>query len=347
MSSLPSSSSSSSTTRGADLVRSLPVATAGTIGLCCSVYVSQLVLDVPVRLFTMNPRRILYLHEYYRMVSSCFFHGSLMHIAMNMMSTAAISTLMERRLGTLAYILTVLWAVLLTSSLYVALAYVSHTLFWSDGLLNSHAVGFSGIMFHLLVLECNLVPAATRSIFGLVQVPSYAYPLAMLVVMQVILPNISFCGHLCGIVTGMLQLYGVLDVVCLVADESHLQTMEQWRILRPITSKENYVPVRINNSSNNTSDLRRDPKTLWRSTQRTCHLAWTFAWNILETCQVAIFGRGRRVNANIYFPAATTRSRGEDHSSNSIQLLQQSAEEESSSSNNNWSPPPRQQSQLL
>ena len=187
------------TTRSAELVRSLPVATAGTIGLCCSVYVSQMVLDANVRLFTMCPRLVLHLHEYCRIVTSCFFHGSLMHIGMNMMSTAAISTMVERRLGTVAYVLTVLWSVVLTGILYVGIALTGQALMAKDDLMYSHSLGFSGIMFHLLVLESNLTPNAQRSVFGFANVPSQAYPLVMLVVMQFIMPNISFLGHLAGI----------------------------------------------------------------------------------------------------------------------------------------------------
>lgn len=292
-----SSTPSSTSTRSSELVRSLPVATAATIGLCCSVYVSQIVLDVNVRLFTMCPRLVLYLHEYYRIVSSCFFHGSLMHIGMNMMSTAAISTMVERRLGTITYCLTVSWAVLLTGVFYVAIAVAAQRLVGHEDLMHSHSLGFSGIMFHLLVLESNMAPNSQRSVFGFANVPSQAYPLVMLVVMQFVMPNISFVGHLCGILTGTLHLYGILDLVLL--KESFLQEMEQWRILRSLTIKDNFVPTPT--TSNSSSDpLRRDPRTLVLAVRRGCKFVFTFILNVLETFQVAIFGRGRRANSNLY-----------------------------------------------
>lgn len=291
-----SNSNSPQTTRSSELLRSLPVATAGTIGLCCSVYVSQMVLDANVRLFTMCPRLVLHLHEYYRIVSSCFFHGSLIHIGMNMMSTAAISSMVERRLGTLNYILTVLWSVLLTGVLYVSIAVAAQVLLAHDDLMYSHSLGFSGIMFHLLVLESNMTPNAQRSVFGFANVPSQAYPVVMLVVMQFIMPNISFVGHLCGILVGMLHLYGVLDLVLL--KESFLQEMEQWRILRSLTTKDNFVPTPTNNSSSDS--LRRDPRTLLPAARRGCQLLINLVRNVAETIMVAIFGRGRRANANIY-----------------------------------------------
>ena len=160
---------------------------------------------------------------------------------MNMLSTAAIATLVERRLGTLSYIMTVLWSVLLTGILSLGMALGAQWLFGSDTLMNEHSLGFSGVMFHLLVLETNLTPHGSRSVFGFINVPAYAYPAVMLVVMQVIMPNVSFTGHLCGILAGMMHLYGLLDVI--LVKDSYLREMEQWSVLRFLTSKENFVPI--------------------------------------------------------------------------------------------------------
>ena len=300
------------------MARSLPLATAGMIGLCCSVYVSQIVLDVNVRHFTMCPRLVLYLQHYYRIVTSCFFHGSIMHIGMNMVSTAAIAALLERRLGTMLLTLTVLWSVLITGVLALVLALGTQWIIGSDSLMNQHSLGFSGIMFHLLVLESNLTSShgtggvassssssSTRSVFGFVTVPSYAYPIVMLGVMQVIMPNVSFSGHLCGIIAGMLQLYGLLD--CLFVKDSFLQEMEQWRCLRNLTSKENFVPAPVINttSGENNALLRRDPKTLLRGIRRGCQWGGNLLCTGKEKLCVIIFGRGRRSNSNIHLMNAT------------------------------------------
>jgi membrane associated rhomboid family serine protease len=322
-----------------------------------------MVLDINVKLFTMCPRLVLYLQEYYRVISSCFFHGSLLHIGMNLMSTAAISTMIERRLGTLTYILTVAWAVILTGVLYVSIAWLSQAVLGRDELMHSHALGFSGIMFHLLVLESNLIgPNASRSVFGIVNVPSYAYPMVMLVVMQVIMPNISFTGHLCGIVTGTLHLYGLLDGV--LVNQGYLQEMEQWRLLRGLTSKDTFVPTpmvtAITTTNSNGESLRRDPRALLTAIRRGCQLILSFLFNILETIQISIFGRGRRANANTYIagtmntrsrsprqaPTTTTATNQMEDSSTKENQMQEYDEEGS-----NWLPKDktreRQQSQLL
>ena len=98
-----------------------------------------------------------------------------MHIAMNMMSTAAISSLLEKRAGTLYHILATMPAILLTSVVYIGFA-VAMSLFGNDSLMFQHSVGFSGVIFHMVVLESNLGFQGSRSVFGFFSVPSFLYP---------------------------------------------------------------------------------------------------------------------------------------------------------------------------
>ncbi len=65
------------------------------------------------------------------------------------------------------------------------------------------AVGFSGVLFSLAVLESSSSGGATRSLFGFVSVPTKYYPWAMLIAMQVMMPSVSFLGHLSGLLLGL------------------------------------------------------------------------------------------------------------------------------------------------
>jgi rhomboid domain-containing protein 1 len=97
---------------------------------------------------------------------------------MNMMSTLALSTLLEKQMGTLRHLLSILWAILMTNVVYILVSYLLSTLFAYDDLMFQHAVGFSGVLFHLLVLESNLLgqQESYRSVFGVINVPSWSYP---------------------------------------------------------------------------------------------------------------------------------------------------------------------------
>jgi membrane associated rhomboid family serine protease len=144
------------------------------IGLCSALYATQLAFDLQLHHVTLCPRAVVYLHEYYRIITSALFHGSFMHVGMNMMSTAAISAQLEKRLGTLNLLLTIMVSLLLTPMLHIVFALVSSLLGY-DQLLFQHSIGFSGVIFHLSVLECNL-DQGSRSLFGFVSVPSFLYP---------------------------------------------------------------------------------------------------------------------------------------------------------------------------
>lgn len=289
--------------RAAETLASLPPATLAIIATCVAVYAYQILFDPPLHHYTMCPRLVVHLHEYYRLVTSCVFHGSLMHLGMNMMSTAAISTMLEKRFGTIKMGITILWGILLTSAVYTIVSLLLHLVLGLDGLMHQHSVGFSGVIFHLSVLESNLNPHRTRSVFGMIQVPSRAYPWALLVVLQFIMPQISFLGHLSGILTGTLQLYGVLDGMFMVGDE-YIAAMESWERLRFLTSLNGFVKVPAPSSDGSQSG--RDLAALGGAVLGSFKTVWKFVKDVLETIKVCIFGRGRAANENIRFGTGST-----------------------------------------
>lgn len=95
----------------------------------------------------------------------------------------------------------------LLHSLPALTAAVTH----KDQWLFYSSIGFSGVIFTLAVLESHSSPPnATRSIMGMCQVPSRAYPWVLLIIIQLMLPHISFVGHLSGLLVGILQSYGCI-----------------------------------------------------------------------------------------------------------------------------------------
>lgn len=277
----------------------MPVATLSIMGLCCSIYVYQFLLDPTLHHYTMCPRLVVYLHEYYRIITSALFHVNLMHIGMNMMSTLAIGTSLERRCGTLYQMTTVLWGILLTSAVYIFAAWLPYAMFGYANWMSGHSVGFSGVIFQLSVLEASLHPeGSSRSVFGLFRVPSKAYPWALLVALQFIMPQVSFLGHLSGILVGTLQGYGMLDVV--LPTPAYLRRLEEWSVLAPIVSKSGFVrtpPDDVHPMS--TTSRTGNPTALVGAVVAGVGAVVTLVKNVGETLWVCIFGRGREANGNI------------------------------------------------
>ena len=152
-----------------------------------------------------------------------------------MMSTMAIGTSLEKQIGTFTMGLTILWGILLTSTIYTFTSWLLYVIFGYEKMMYQHSLGFSGVIFQLSVLESNLSPNRTRSVFGILKVSSRMYPWALLVVIQFVMPHISFLGHLSGILLGTLQLHGALDVI--FPSDAYIQNLETWPALESITSK--------------------------------------------------------------------------------------------------------------
>jgi membrane associated rhomboid family serine protease len=164
--------------RLAETLRTIPPATLGIVGLCAVLYLVQAIVNVPsLHSVTFCPRLVVFDGQVYRVLTSALYHGSLMHIGMNAMSTIAIGSMLERRLGTLRLFFTVLLSIWASSLVYIGAAFFLAFVFGRSGLMNQHSVGFSGVIFHLSVLECNLnAHESSRSVFGVFQVPTFSYP---------------------------------------------------------------------------------------------------------------------------------------------------------------------------
>ena len=211
-----------------ELVQQLPPVTVGIILLCTLFYGGQIVLllffqyDV-LPVMTMVPNLIIKdpLHQGYRMLTSVFFHTNLFHLGMNMLSVSTLGTILEQRLGSFRLVFTIGWSILITSSIHVLLAATAYAGFQSHVWWYQSSVGYSGILFYQSVLESYSHPtiSTTRTLMGYsVTIPSYLSPWILLILIQIMLPQVSFVGHLSGILAGTLEYSGVVDPLLLLQE---------------------------------------------------------------------------------------------------------------------------------
>ena len=220
------------------------------------------------------------------MITSSFFHGSLLHIGMNMMSYIALGKSLERKFGTLFMTFTVAYSVVLTSVIYMIIACATYAV-GSEKIMNQHSLGFSGVLFHLLVLESTGRPntSQSQSIFGILHIPAKYYPWFMLVAIQFLMPNISFVGHLSGVLCGTLQSGGHLRFI--MPGIQLLRTTEDSQRLRRIISLPSFI------ATPTTDDefaifSRSSPSG---GAQSFIIPMYTFARNSIETVRFIVFGR--------------------------------------------------------
>lgn len=206
-----------------------------------------------------------------------------MHIGMNMFSYMTLGKSLEKKFGTLFMTFTVANSVLLTSVIYILIALVTYTV-GSEKLMNQNSLGFSGVLFHLLVLESKCRQNTSQSIFGMVQVSAKYYPWVMLVVIQFLMPNISFVGHLSGIVCGTLQSCGYLRFT--MPSIEYLRTSDESGRFSRINSMPSYIKTPVNND-----DFLLFSDASGVGIQPCFSNVYTFVRNMIETVRFIIYGR--------------------------------------------------------
>ncbi|KAL7567649.1 hypothetical protein ACA910_000240 [Epithemia clementina (nom. ined.)] len=281
------------TFRFQELIRQTTPTTLAIIAICCTLHLLLFIVNYPeLHTLTLCPQCVIYQGDAYRIVTSALFHVNFLHIAMNMMSTAAIGAVLEKRIGTIPLLITIMWSILLTSIIQVTIAILCFWFLDMEYLMRQHSVGFSGVIFHLSVLECNLGPQQARNVFGFFHVSPKLYPWVLLVIMQVIMPGVSFTGHLVGILAGHLQYFQFINF--LFPSEAYFRELDSWSILSPVTKLPSYVRTPT------TDVFPRDAPptttscfcTVYRTTTRLLH-------DLLETLWFIAFGRGAEINSNI------------------------------------------------
>ncbi len=271
----------------------IPLSTFSFGAICATTFCFQIIANPNIRHYTMNPYRVVYSHEVGRIISGVFFHGSLMHILMNMISFMAVGKSLEKFFGTPWMTATIIWSILLTSCIEILLA-LGGQLFGNRNLMYQHSLGFSGVLFHLATIECYRSPDSLRSIFGIMQVSSKFYPWALLFLTQILLPQVSFLGHLAGIISGISQSSGHLNAI--MPSASFLRLCDDSQRLHWITSRESYVRTASNEAYSmftNPSSGRSVLDDVWR-------VVCKCICDVIETIKVIVFGNVES-NQNIQF----------------------------------------------
>ncbi|KAE8649379.1 rhomboid-like protein 15 isoform X1 [Cucumis sativus] len=192
----------------------IPFFTSSIILICGTIYLVCLLVgyDSFVEVCFL-PVAILSHFQVYRIFTSVLFHGSLLHVLFNMLALVPLGSELERIMGSIRMLyLTILLAISnAIIHLFIAVVMAHNPFHHYDNLMNECAIGFSGILFSLIVIETSLSGIQSRSVFGLFNVPAQWYVWILLVVFQLLMTNVSFLGHLCGIITGFAYIYGLLN----------------------------------------------------------------------------------------------------------------------------------------
>ena len=146
---------------------------------------------------------------------------------------------------------------MLCGALYCIFSWVMSNVTGNMSYMFQPAVGYSGVLFSYIFVECHHAVVSSRSFFGLFDVPVKVYPWIILVAIQFVMPNISFLGHLSGIVVGLMAVSGIMDL--LMPSFEFCAKFETSPCCFNVYKFSNYVPsvdysLKVASSSQNSED---------------------------------------------------------------------------------------------
>ncbi|CAM8976835.1 unnamed protein product [Rhodiola kirilowii] len=161
------------------------------------------------------PSAVLSKFQAYRIYTAIIFHGSMLHVMFNMIALVPLGSELERIMGSVRLLYLILLLATTNAILHLLIAViVAYNPFYGYGyLMNECAIGFSGILFSMIVIETSLSGVQYRSVFGLFNVPAKWYAWILLIVFQLLMSNVSLLGHLCGILSGFAYTYGLFNLL--------------------------------------------------------------------------------------------------------------------------------------
>ncbi|XP_066135561.1 rhomboid-related protein 4 isoform X1 [Saccopteryx bilineata] len=150
--------------------------------------------------------------DWQRLLLSPLHHADDWHLYFNMVSMLWKGMCLERRLGSRWFAYVIATFSLLTGVVYLLLEFALAEFMDEPGFKKSCAVGFSGVLFALKVLNNHYCPGGFVNVLGF-PVPIRYGCWAELVAIHFISPGTSFAGHLAGILVGLLYAHGPLKKI--------------------------------------------------------------------------------------------------------------------------------------
>ena len=110
------------TSRASEYLSKIPFVTCSLIVLNCTVHIVLFFSVMGINQFAISADQVLG-GEYYRIITSAFVHGGILHIFMNMSSLLALGSNLETKFGSLKFAFFTMWSILICGTLYVFLSW--------------------------------------------------------------------------------------------------------------------------------------------------------------------------------------------------------------------------------
>ncbi|KAL5806315.1 hypothetical protein ACOSQ4_029048 [Xanthoceras sorbifolium] len=220
----------------------MPFFTSAVVIVCGAIYLVCLLTGYDSFYeICFLPSAVISQFQVYRIYLSILFHGSLLHVLFNMLALVPLGSELERIMGSIRMLYIIILLATSNAIFHLVIASLAaHNPFQTfQYLMNECAIGFSGIIFSMIVIETSLSGVQSRSVFGLFNVPAKLYPWILLVLFQLLMTNVSLLGHLCGILSGFAYTYGLFNF--LIPGTSFYSSIEASSWLSTCTRRPKFI----------------------------------------------------------------------------------------------------------
>nr|XP_009861857.1 rhomboid-related protein 4-like isoform X1 [Ciona intestinalis] len=193
----------------------IPPVTLGTIALNVGVFLGfvhkflNLPFPHPLQVCA-GVAQVWKRRDYWRIVEATFHHGGDWHLYYNMISFLWKGRSLERKIGSKRFLYMIAVFSVLVNYVMLWLNYGAANVFRDGSYINQCAIGFSGVVFAVKVVTTQLMEPGTVLLLGFIPVNSRLSCWFELILIQVLVPNASFTGHLAGILVGLAYVKGPL-----------------------------------------------------------------------------------------------------------------------------------------
>lgn len=252
----------------------IPFFTSAVVIVCGTIYLVCLLTGYDSFYeICFLPSAVISHFQVYRIYLSILFHGSLLHVLFNMLALVPLGSELERIMGSIRMLYIIILLATSNAIFHLLIASLAaHNPFHSSQyLMNECAIGFSGVIFSMIVIETSLSGVQSRSVFGLFNVPAKLYPWILLLLFQLLMTNVSLLGHLCGILSGFAYTYGLFNF--LIPGTSFYSSVEASSWLSTCTRRPKFILCTGGNpsghmptySGQNTNSSSLFSGTIWRN----------------------------------------------------------------------------------
>ncbi|KAM8853640.1 rhomboid-related protein 4 isoform 1-T2 [Synchiropus picturatus] len=187
-------------------VDNIPPVCLAVLGLNVFLFLSPV---APLMQTCVSVQQAYWYGDWNRLLLSPVHHADDLHLYFNMASFIVKGFALERRLGGPWFLYLLAVFSLLTGCVYLLLEAVLTELTDDPTYSLQCAVGFSGVLFALKVVNNHYHPGGVTRLMGL-HVPNRYASWVELVLIHIMTPGTSFVGHLAGIIVGLLYTSGPL-----------------------------------------------------------------------------------------------------------------------------------------